>query len=43
MAAGLVMHKKCLYVQKCVNTVVAILADEDLPNDNDLIKNLVSY
>ena len=37
----LVMHKKCLYIQKCVNTVVAILADEDLTEKSDLIKNLV--
>ena len=37
-----VMYKKCLYVQKCVNTVVAILADEDLPSNSALIKDLVS-
>ena len=36
------MMKKCLYVQKCVNTVVAILADCSLPQNHQLIKDLVS-
>lgn len=36
------MVKRCLYVQRCVNTVVVLLADTDLPNDHSLIKAMVS-
>lgn len=35
-------EKRTIYIQKCVNTVAAIVTDTNLPDDKQLVQDLVS-
>ena len=40
---GPVLEKKCLYVQQCMGTKIALLADADLHKHHDVLNSLVSF
>ena len=37
------LEKKCLYVQRYMNTVITLLADEGLNQEQDVLHSLVSH
>lgn len=36
------LERKTVYIQKCVNTVLVVVTDPQLPNDHTLVQSLVS-